>query len=67
MYDDRYKVYEKDTAEFYVNELQRTLHEANETQAERLLEYGMLGSSDVPVFFAPNNKPDLGKRNSPGR
>lgn len=63
MYDNRYKVYEKETAEHYVSEMQRTLHEANETQAERLLEYGMLGSSNVPVVFAPNNKPEgMGKK-----
>lgn len=66
MYDNRYTTYEPKTAEFYVSELQRTLHEATETQAERLLEYGMLGSSNVPVFFAPNNRPDMGK-NSPGK
>lgn len=62
--DNRNKIYEKNTGEWYVSEMQRTLHEATETQEERLLEYGMLGATDVPVVFAPNNKPEHFKKRS---
>ena len=67
MYDNRYQTYEPKTAEYYMNEMQRTMHEAYETQEERLLEYGVLGSMNVPVKFAPNNHPDLSGGMSPSK
>lgn len=65
VYDNRYKVHENRTGENYFNDLQERIHEEMQTQTERLLEYGTLGSSNIPVTYAPNNKPDLGTGFSP--
>ena len=60
-----YQPYGEQQAAMYVGEMQRTLHEAMETQSERLLEYGALGSMNVPVFYAPNNHPNITTTMSP--